>query len=104
MLEGKQVIFTYQGHVRETCPHAIGYKNGLEKVLTYQFGGGSNSGLPITGQWRCIFVSEAQDVQIRDGEWHTNNRHSQPQTCIDNVDVEIRIDAHHTPTPYTHRA
>lgn len=53
----KQIIVaTYQGHMREMCPHVIGRKNGREQALFYQFGGTSSSG-PIVADspknWRC---------------------------------------------------
>jgi hypothetical protein len=100
VVEGKQVIFNYQGYSREVCPHAIGFKNGLEKVLTFQFAGGSSSGLPIDGQWRCLFISDISDVQIRDGKWYSRDSHKRPQTCIDQLDVEVRVSDAGLPIPY----
>lgn len=88
ILERKQVTCMYHGHERHVCPHTLGTKNGKEKVLTYQFGGGSSSGLPPDGEWRCMFVEEVSNAQVVEGPWHTNPRHSKPQTCVDSVDVE----------------
>lgn len=84
-----QVLAGYRGYLRELCPHAIGTKNGRRQALFFQFGGESSSGLPPNGEWRCIPVDEMTDVAVRDGEWHTDSRHSQPQTCIDEIDVEV---------------
>lgn len=85
----KQVICIYQNYRRELCPHCVGHKGGREKALSLRFAGGSKTGLPPVGQWRCMFLDEVSDVQLREGDWHTGTGHSRTQTCIDNVDVEI---------------
>lgn len=84
-----QVIATYSGHRREMCPHVIGTKDGRRQALFYQFAGGSSSGLPPGGEWRCIPVDRLTDVSIQPGEWHTGVGHSKPQTCVDYVDAEV---------------
>ena len=90
ILNKQQVLGMYQGHRREMCPHAIGTKNGREKAILLQFGGTSSSGLgQPEDNWRCIFIDGLTDVSIRDGSWHTASNHSQPQTCIDEIDVEV---------------
>jgi hypothetical protein len=84
-----QVIAIADGHYREFCPHAIGWKRGIHHVMTYQFGGSSNSGLPLGGQWRCFDVAKLSNVRLRNGEWHTGLRHTRPQTCIDQIELEV---------------
>lgn len=79
----------YQGHVRKMCPHVIGTKEGKLKVLSYQFGGSSSSPLPADGQWKCMFVDQISDVEIVEGEWRTSENHSQKQTCVDEIDLEV---------------
>lgn len=73
----------YQSYERIMCPHVIGYKKGVLNALFFQFGGGSKSGLPVGGMWRCVHVSELSDVSVEAGEWHTGPDHSRPQTCVD---------------------
>ena len=86
----KQVVATYQGHVREMCPHVIGYgPTGIAQALFFQFAGGSSRGLPPGGMWRCLRLADLSDVETRNGEWHTGPRHSQPQTCVRQVDLEV---------------
>lgn len=88
-----QVIATYQGHNREMSPHVIGTKGGRQQALFYQFGGTSSSGLGPDGSgenWRCIPVDELQGVSTRKGAWHTAPTHSQEQTCVDSIDVEVQ--------------
>jgi hypothetical protein len=88
LLRRKSVKVQYKGYERLVCPHTLGTKNGREKVLTFQYGGGSSSGLPPGGEWRCMFLEEVTFIGELDDEWHTNTNHSQPQTCVDAVDVE----------------
>jgi len=88
----QQVVATYNGYRREMCPHALGKKNGKEHCLFYQFAGESSSNPIIPGSeknWRCMPVNGLFDVSLREGEWHTASNHSRPQTCIDDIDVEI---------------
>lgn len=87
--EKKQIIATYKGHHREMCPHAIGTKNGRAQAICFQFAGGSSQGLPPEGAWRCLAIDELSDLSVRDGDWHTASNHSQPNTCIDEIDLEV---------------
>jgi hypothetical protein len=88
------VTAMYQGYERLMCPHVVGYKyekNGGRRLnaLLFQFAGGSKSGLPAGGQWRCIHLDELSGVRIAPGPWHTGPEHSQPQTCVDEVIAEV---------------
>lgn len=85
----QQVVCTHGGHVREVCPHVIGYKNKREQVLAYQFAGGSTTSLPPGGQWRCFAIKDLSNVSVRPGPWHTGTGHSRPQTCVDDIDVQV---------------
>ena len=79
----------YSGYFREVCAHTLGTKNGKEQVLVFQFGGESSKGLPEGGEWRCLPVDGISEFQELDGPWRTGERHSQKQTCVDNVDLEV---------------
>jgi hypothetical protein len=85
----KQIVCRYNGYYRELCPVILGHKDGKEKALTFQFGGDSEKGLPPGGQWRCLFLSRVRDVLLRDGPWHTGDSHTQPQGCVEIVDLDI---------------
>ena len=84
-----QILCTYHGRARELCPIILGHSQGQEKALTYQFGGHSEKGLPPGGQWRCLWLSEVSDIRLRDGPWHAGDNHSQPQGCVDVVDLDV---------------
>jgi hypothetical protein len=90
ILDRKQVICTFRGYRREMCPHVIGTsKMGVQQLLSFQFAGQSSSGLPARGEWRCMPVAEIQNVQTREGPWHTGYSYLKPQTCVHTIDVEI---------------
>ena len=89
MIGRKQILCTYHGRRRELCPIILGHSQGREKALTYQFGGDSEKGLPLGGQWRCLWLSEVGDILLRDGPWHAGDRHKQPQGCVESVDLDV---------------
>ncbi len=84
------VTAMYQGYERIMCPHVIGYKAGRLNALFFQFAGGSKSGLPPGGQWRCVHIDELSHVTAAPGEWHTGPSHTQPQSCVDQIIAEVR--------------
>lgn len=92
ILDRDIVVATYNGHVREMCPHALGTKNGRRQCLFYQFAGTSSTGLAPDGSprnWRCIPIDELRDVSVRKGAWHTAPSHTRRQTCVDRIDEEV---------------
>jgi hypothetical protein len=71
-------------------------------VLSYQYGGDSESGLKPAGSsdnWRCLAVENLSQVELLDGPWQTADNHSRPQTCIE--EVELDVDAYPEPVPPT---
>ena len=93
ILNKQQIVAEYHGKIRRLCPHAIGYTNGKEYALFYQFEGGSNS-RPIdktdpTKNWRCLNIADIVDLYVVSGKWHTAPNHTRPQKCIKDVDLEV---------------
>jgi hypothetical protein len=93
----KQVLCVYEGFARAVCPIMLGHKRGQERVLSYQFAGSASRGLPPGGQWKCLDLSKMDAVELRAGPWHDGARHSMPQHCIDDVDIDINPDSPYTP-------
>jgi hypothetical protein len=89
ILERRQIVCLYGDYHREICPHVLGYKDGQEMALTFQFGGESKSGLPPGGEWRCLALAEVSDARMRDGPWYTGRLHGRPQTCVDIVQLDV---------------
>lgn len=85
----KQIVCVYGGYRREFCSIILGHSQGQEKVLTYQFGGQSKSGLPPGGEWRCLWMSKVTNVELRDGPWFVGSSHTQPQGCVEIVDLDV---------------
>jgi len=82
----------YHGRHRLLCPHRLGWnKEGQPRVLCYQYGGESESGLGPVGSsanWRCISLDQLSGVKLLEGAWQTAPNHSRPQTCVAEVDVD----------------
>lgn len=85
----RQVKCSYDGLYREMCPHVMGWKNEVHHVLSFQFAGESSRGLPPGGQWKCMEVEGITILSVVDGPWYTDPRHSRPQTCVDQIEVEV---------------
>lgn len=91
--EKLQVTAYYQGFYREMCPHALGSKKGRKQALFYQFGGESSKGTVTPGStfnWRCIPIDGLTEVTLQPGQWYTAENHSQAQTCVDQIDIEVQ--------------
>ena len=88
---------TYQGRRRLFCPHRLGRnREGHLRVLCYQYGGESQSGLQPVGSpanWRCVVLEKLTSVRLVAGPWHTAPNHSRPASCV----VEADIDAEDHP-------
>lgn len=93
----KLVSCVYGGFPRELCPVVLGHSQRQEKVLTYQFGGQSSSGLPREGEWRCLWLAKVSAAQLRDGPWRTGSSHTQPQGCVEVVDLDVNSDSPYHP-------
>jgi hypothetical protein len=97
MAERKQILCDYDGYPRELCCIILGHSKGDEKALTFQFGGQSRSGLPPGGEWRCLSLAKVSHVRLREGPWRTGARHSQPQGCVDEVDLDVNPSSPYAP-------
>lgn len=66
---------TYQGRLRLLCPHRLGRNRaGRPRVLCYQYGGESQSGLQAVGSpqnWRCVELEKLSRVKLLEDAWHT---------------------------------
>ena len=93
ILNGQNIEADYKGYHRVMTPHTLGYKFGEEQCLCYQFDGESSSASVFLENsprnWRCVTLSELENVISVSGDLHTCNLHSKKQTCVDDVDVEI---------------
>jgi hypothetical protein len=84
----KRILCLYDGHARALCPIILGHSGGEEKALTFQFAGESRSGLPRGGEWRCLFLAKVTRPELRDGPWIAGRRHTRPQGCVNDVDLD----------------
>ncbi len=89
----RPIAALYGGRQRLLCPHRLGRNSaGQLRVLCYQYGGESGSGLEPIGSpanWRCIALEKLRKVTLLEsGTWRTAANHSRPQTCVTDVDVD----------------
>jgi hypothetical protein len=88
----RPISAVYDSLPRLFCPHRLGRnKQGQFRVLCYQYGGGSESGLQPVGSpanWRCIAVEKLNRVELLDGSWRTAPNHSRPASCIADADID----------------
>ncbi len=87
----------YQGRLRLFCPHRLGRnRTGQLRVLCYQYGGESDSGLQPAGSpanWRCMALEKLSKVKSLDAPWRTAPNHSRPASCV--IDAEDQPAALH---------
>jgi hypothetical protein len=73
-------------------PHRLGRNSkGQLRVLCYQYGGESETGLGPPGSsvnWRCIAVEKLTAVEPLDEPWQTASNHSRPASCIVDPDID----------------
>src|SRR6201987_234442 len=80
----------YHGGPRLFCPQRLGRnREGQLRVLCYQYGGESKSGLQPAGSpanWRCVALEKLTEVRLLEDRWRTAPNHSRPTSCV--VDAE----------------
>jgi len=82
----------YQGRYRLFCPHRLGRnREGQLRVLCYQYGGESRSGLDAldsSSNWRCVALEKLSRVKLVEDAWHTAPNHSRPASCVAEADID----------------
>jgi hypothetical protein len=78
------------------CPIILGHSDGAEKALTFQFEGSGSKGA-VRGEWKCLVLAEVSNAELIDGPWLTGERHSQSQSCVKDVDLDINPDSPYNP-------
>ena len=96
MAAKRPIACMYQGHPRALCPVILGHTDGAEKSLTWQFEGSGSRG-PVRGQWKCLLLDEVSNAEIIDGPWRSGGEHSQAQTCVREVDLDVNSDSPYQP-------
>jgi hypothetical protein len=88
----RPISAVYDNRDRLFCPHRLGRnKDGRARLLCYQYGGESESGLKPAGSpdnWRCMAIDKLRRVELLDGPWQTAPNHSRPTSCVVDADVD----------------
>ena len=97
----KPLEVNYQGRHRLFCPHRLGRnREGQLRVLCYQYGGESQSGLDRLGSpanWRCVALEKLSRVRLLDNGWRTAPNHSRTACCVAEVDIAAEDHAERDP-------
>lgn len=82
----------YKDRPRLFCPHRLGRNHAKQlRVLCYQYGGESESGLAPIGSpdnWRCIALEKLRGVELLEGSWKSAPNHSRPANCVIDADID----------------
>jgi hypothetical protein len=88
----RSIEAVYKGLPRLFCPHRLGRNSAGEiRVLCYQYGGESESGLEAPGSpanWRCTALEKFSRVKLREDAWSTAPNHSRPASCVIDADID----------------
>ena len=91
----------YHGRPRLLCPHRLGRNKEKQlRVLCYQYGGESESGLRPPGSpanWRCIALEKLSQVKLLEDTWRTAPNHSRPAFCVVDADIDAEDQAERDP-------
>jgi hypothetical protein len=91
----------YQEHRRLFCPHRLGRnREGQLRVLCYQYGGESESGLQpprSPANWRCLALEKLTQVRLLEDRWRTAPNHSRPTSCVIEADIDAEDQAERDP-------
>jgi len=84
---------TYQRRLRLFCPHRLGRNaDGQRRVVCYQYGGESQSGLQSIGSsanWRCVVLEKLSKVKLLEDAWRTAPNHTRPSSCVIQSDIDV---------------
>ena len=91
IIQRRPIAALYRRRRRLLCPHLLGWNRHRRlQVLCHQYGG--ESGLKPAGasdNWRCLAVENLSQVELLEGSWQTAENHSRPQTCIEEVELDV---------------
>lgn len=93
LLNRQSCFAVYDGYDRHFCPHIIGWKDGVEQVLCWQFAGESSKPLPPGGQWKCLTISKMSGLVVTQEPWHDGEprKTGRPSFCVDAVDQSVPL-------------
>jgi hypothetical protein len=66
-------------------------REGRLRVLCYQYGGESQTGLDAMGSpanWRCVALEKLGRVKLVEGAWRTAPNHARPASCVVEADID----------------
>ena len=97
----RPISAVYKERYRLFCPHRLGRNRlGQLRVLCYQYGGESESGLAPLGSpenWRCVVFEKLRQVELLKGSWKTAPNHSRSASCVVDADIDAEDEPERDP-------
>lgn len=87
LADKRPVTARYHGRPRILCPHALGWKHGRAKVLSYQPPSPTSPADPHA--WRSMFIDEIEDLTLTHHPWQTAHNFSLHTNCFDHLTIAI---------------
>ena len=93
-MNGKRPIAAmYESRQRLLCPYILGRnKAGQLRLLGYQYGGASGSGLQRKdgrGDWRCLALEKLSGVRVLEAPWQTADTGTRRPNYIDRIELAV---------------
>ena len=92
LIQRRPVQADYHGQQRLLCPHAIGWKNGRRKVLSYQSDNTTNPDDHTTDprqHWRSMFIDDIENAIITNDTWQTADNYTPNTNGIDHLHLSL---------------
>ena len=81
----------HKGTRRRFAQHAVGFtRKGIPAAFVFQYGGGTTTGLPRYGQWRCMHFHDLRHVHENGDRWRSQPNYSlSRQTCLKQIALAV---------------
>ena len=89
LIQRRPVQADYHGQQRLLSPHAIGWKNGRPKVLSYQATNPTDPATDPRQQWRSMFIDDIQNATITNHTWQTADNYTPNTNGIDHLHLAV---------------
>ena len=93
MTSKQPIAAMYESRQRLLCPYMLGRnKEGQHRLLGYQYGGASGSGLHRKdgrGDWRCLALEKLSEVRLLETPWQTADTGARRPNCIDQIELTV---------------
>jgi len=89
----KHLLFTFNDAARVTCPHMLGCKSSVWKLLAWQINDAGKGGFaPGEQRWRCFDVAGMSRIVAIDGKWERGwTTGKKNESCINANEMDTAV-------------